>query len=299
MLEVIWHGRGGQGAFTAARLLGAAASFNEGIYSLAFPSFGPERRGAPMRAFTKADSSPIGDRSETKKAECIIYLDDTLFHEGWEDELKPDGFVLLNTKQDFDDERVTCIDASGIAEEILGRDIPNTVFVSLICEISDILSLSNAKRAIEEYMPENLVEKNLKVVDYVSDFNSTEEHLSRIIHTSCSQNSLLDALHSDEMRPNCKIPKLSSHIPQPEEFSHNTCWQAGFLTTKNSGWRTHRPVVNQVRCTGCFKCYMDCPDGCIFKAGNGKISIDYDFCKGCAICSNSCKFGAIEMMPEG
>ena len=52
MIEVLWHGRGGQGAFTAARLLGAAASLSEGRYALAFPSFGPERRGAPMRAFT-------------------------------------------------------------------------------------------------------------------------------------------------------------------------------------------------------------------------------------------------------
>ena len=58
MIEVLWHGRGGQGAFTAARLLGAAGSLEPGRYGLAFPSFGPERRGAPMRAFTKLDTLP-------------------------------------------------------------------------------------------------------------------------------------------------------------------------------------------------------------------------------------------------
>ena len=63
MVEVLWHGRGGQGAFTAARLLGAAASLGEGKYALAFPSFGPERRGAPMCAFTKMDDAPIGPYS--------------------------------------------------------------------------------------------------------------------------------------------------------------------------------------------------------------------------------------------
>ena len=62
IIEILWHGRGGQGAFTAARLLGAACSFADGRYALAFPSFGPERRGAPMRAFTKLDRKPVGDR---------------------------------------------------------------------------------------------------------------------------------------------------------------------------------------------------------------------------------------------
>ena len=61
MIEILWHGRGGQGAFTAAKLLGAAFSLkSDTSYSIAFPSFGPERRGAPIRAFTKLDTKPIG-----------------------------------------------------------------------------------------------------------------------------------------------------------------------------------------------------------------------------------------------
>ena len=80
----IWHGRGGQGAFTAARLLGAAASLAEGRFVLAFPSFGPERRGAPIRAFTKMDDAPIGDRSASAQADFVVYLDDTLLDEDWQ-----------------------------------------------------------------------------------------------------------------------------------------------------------------------------------------------------------------------
>ena len=90
MKEIIWHGRGGQGAFTASRLLGEAYSLNENAYVIAFPSFGPERRGAPIRAFTKLDDKPIGNRSEISKADYSIYLDDTLFSEQAFDELKPD-----------------------------------------------------------------------------------------------------------------------------------------------------------------------------------------------------------------
>ena len=80
MTEILWHGRGGQGAFTAARLLGAAyVAESDGFYALAFPSFGPERRGAPIRAFTKLSDSPVGDRSQVVRADYSIYLDDTLF----------------------------------------------------------------------------------------------------------------------------------------------------------------------------------------------------------------------------
>ena len=119
MIEVLWHGRGGQGAFTAARLLGAASSFADGSYALAFPSFGPERRGAPMRAFTKMSREPIGDRSAVNRANYVIYLDDTLLGEGWEDELLPDGKVVVNSVRSFGDPRIVAIDANGISQEIL------------------------------------------------------------------------------------------------------------------------------------------------------------------------------------
>lgn len=128
MLEFIWHARGGQGAFTAARCLGAAAALSAGAYALAFPTFGPERRGAPMRAFTKIDTAPIGDRSAVHRAAFVIYLDETLVEDGWEDELAPGGLMLLNTKRALDDPRILGIDADGISAAVLGRPIPNTVF---------------------------------------------------------------------------------------------------------------------------------------------------------------------------
>ena len=96
MIDVLWHGRGGQGAFTAAKLLGAAYAVR-GSYSIAFPSFGPERRGAPVRAFTKLDSCRIGDRSEIEKADYVIYLDDTLFFNSF-DELKENEYNLLPSR---------------------------------------------------------------------------------------------------------------------------------------------------------------------------------------------------------
>ena len=131
MIEILWHGRGGQGAFTAARLLGAAASLDDGRHALAFPSFGPERRGAPMRAFTKLSDEPIGDRSAVAKADYVIYLDDTLLGEGWETELKPGGVVLVNSVRMFDDERIAALDADGISAAVLGRPIPNLSLIHI------------------------------------------------------------------------------------------------------------------------------------------------------------------------
>lgn len=165
MIEVLWHGRGGQGAFTAARLLGAASSFADGSYALAFPSFGPERRGAPMRAFTKMSREPIGDRSAVNRANYVIYLDDTLLGEGWEDELLPDGKVIVNSVRSFGDPRIVAIDANGISQEILGRPIPNTALLGALCSVCDYVSADDVKRAIEGYMPAKLHEKNKRVVD--------------------------------------------------------------------------------------------------------------------------------------
>lgn len=173
MIEVLWHGRGGQGAFTAARLLGAAASFEEGAYAMAFPSFGPERRGAPMRAFTKFDRAPIGDRSAITQADYVVYLDDTLLGEDWEAELKPGGLVLVNSTRTFDDPRIWAIDANGLSEAILGRDIPNTVFLGAIAALCPQLTPEAAKQAIAEYMPPKLHEKNWRIVEEAAALTSS------------------------------------------------------------------------------------------------------------------------------
>lgn len=176
MKEILWHGRGGQGAFTAARLLGAAGAFPEGRYSLAFPSFGPERRGAPMRAFTKVDTRPVGDRSAVAKADYVVYLDDTLVGDDWTSELKPGGKVLVNSFHGFGDDRIISIDADGISREILGRPIPNTVFVAAILALDPLFAHDDVVRSVHEYMPAKLHAKNLAIIEAVlAEFKQFQE----------------------------------------------------------------------------------------------------------------------------
>ncbi|MGN0621400.1 MAG: 4Fe-4S binding protein [Porcipelethomonas sp.] len=82
-----------------------------------------------------------------------------------------------------------------------------------------------------------------------------------------------------------------------EDVPENTAFEAGYLVSVNSGWRSIRPVVNQNKCVGCMQCYLYCPDGVISIQDKNAV-IDYDFCKGCGICSKICRTGAIEMEDE-
>ncbi len=165
MKEIIWHGRGGQGAFTAARLLGEAYALKDDSYVLAFPSFGPERRGAPIRAFTKLDEKPIGNRSEIKKADYSIFLDDTLFSEQAFGELKENGKILLNTKKTYDDPRIIAIDGDSIAERYLGMPITNTILLGALSAVSGLVSSDEIAVAISQTMPQRIREKNIAAVN--------------------------------------------------------------------------------------------------------------------------------------
>ena len=164
MTEILWHGRGGQGAFTVARLLGEAYSLKDGAYALAFPSFGPERRGAPIRAFTKLDKIPIGNRSEIEKADFLIFLDDTLFSAESFSELADGGRIVIATKQRFEDERIVTVDAVSIAEEILHLPITNTAMLGAFAALYDGISLEDIENAIRSNMAPKLQEKNIAVI---------------------------------------------------------------------------------------------------------------------------------------
>ena len=290
MIEVLWHGRGGQGAFTAARLLGAASSFADGAYALAFPSFGPERRGAPMRAFTKMSREPIGDRSAVNRANYVIYLGDP---------------------------RIVAIDANGISQEILGRPIPNTALLGALCSMCDYVSADDVKRAIEGYMPAKLHEKNKRVVDAALEavgktcaagvvVKIDESPESQVIGSVSRETVEGGSVLAPASRGEALIPTLQTAALDPADFAHTTCYDGGYLVAKNAGWRNMRPVLDAGKCTGCLQCYLYCPDGCIFRparqtadaAGTAAVAIDYDFCKGCGVCVEVCRFGALAMVPE-
>ena len=123
MIEVRFHGRGGQGAVTSAELI-AQAAISKGKYAQAFPSFGPERRGAPVLAFLRVSEKPIRLRSRVYKPDAVIILDATLLGTVNPAEGLKDGFVIINTHKPSEELRmlfpghnIAYVDASKIAKE--------------------------------------------------------------------------------------------------------------------------------------------------------------------------------------
>lgn len=175
MIEVRWHGRGGQGCWTAARLLGLAAAKFEGKYALAFPAFGPERRGAPVLGFTRIDDQKIHDRSEVRSCDYIVVLDETLIGEDTFTGLKKNGIIIINAVSLEEYEKylqgfkAVSFDATSMALKILGRPITNTAMLGALLAVSDIVNIDSANRAIREEMKESIQEKNIRVIKLAYD----------------------------------------------------------------------------------------------------------------------------------
>jgi pyruvate ferredoxin oxidoreductase gamma subunit len=166
MIEIRWHGRGGQGSFTVAKLLGVASAEFAGKYSMAFPSFGPERRGAPVLGFNRIDDKKITDRSEVETCDYVIVLDETLWGNSVTKGLKKDSVILINTDNvdkysKLVTNKVIGIDATKLALEILGLPITNTAMLGALIGSSEIIDSKACEKAIEENMNPKIAAKNI------------------------------------------------------------------------------------------------------------------------------------------
>ncbi|MDR3074096.1 MAG: 2-oxoacid:acceptor oxidoreductase family protein [Deltaproteobacteria bacterium] len=164
MLDVRWYGRGGQGAFTAARLLGQTVSVYGNSYALASPSFGPERRGAPVWSFTKIDDQKIVDRSQPVTCKYLVVLDESLLTPSIEKCLEDDGVIILNTavpeKYSSFSHRLVTLDATRMSLEILGRPITNVAMLGALLGVSAITSPEKTEKALEGAFSKAVCEKN-------------------------------------------------------------------------------------------------------------------------------------------
>lgn len=169
-MEIRWHGRGGQGSFTVARLLGLTAALFENKYAMAWPSFGPERRGAPVLGFTKIDTKKITDRSEIAVCDYIVVLDETLIDQNTIKGLKNEGAMLINTKDSdryakmFPANRIITLDATTISLEVLGRPITNTAMLGALIAVSGVVTLDSAEKGINKEMKGTMASKNIELL---------------------------------------------------------------------------------------------------------------------------------------
>src|SRR5438105_3547794 len=173
MLQIRIHGRGGQGVVTAAEMLSVAA-FEQGRHAQAFPSFGSERTGAPVVAFCRIDDREIRLREPIVAPDVVIVQDATLLHQvDVFQGLKPDGYVLINSRRSFDElgladiaqrfrrARLLTVPATDIALRHLGRPLPNAVLLGGIAALSALVTLDAVAHAIRATFAGDVGERNV------------------------------------------------------------------------------------------------------------------------------------------
>ena len=171
--EFRWHGRGGQGAWTASEIL-ARAAIHEGKYIQSFPEFGPERMGAPVKAYTRISDEPIRLHCAVYNPQVAAVMDPTLLKsvpvtKG----LGKNGILIVNTTKEpkvikeelkIAERNVWTVPATGIAMRILGRAITNTAMLGVVARATGIVKMESIEKAVKERFPEPLAEKNIGVI---------------------------------------------------------------------------------------------------------------------------------------
>ncbi len=178
LTEIRWHGRGGQGVVTAGKLL-AETALDTGQYFQAFPDYGPERMGAPIKSYTRLSPAPITVHSQIEEPNVVLVLDPTLLGtvpvtEG----LQENGILLVNTSQTpaeirkktgFKTGQVFTVDASHIAIEEIGREITNTPMIGALAkatglfEIEDLIEQTR-KRFTKLMMKQDIIDANVRAM---------------------------------------------------------------------------------------------------------------------------------------
>lgn len=171
MQEIRFHGRGGQGAVTSTELL-AQAAILEGKYARAFPSFGPERRGAPVTAFCRINDDPIFLRSVIDKPDIVIVLDSSLFRVvNVTAGLKDDGIIIVNSANDpanFTSGRlhkVATIDATRIALDVLKQPLTNTILLGSLLRVTNIVSMDSLISSIKHRFGDKASKANIQALE--------------------------------------------------------------------------------------------------------------------------------------
>ena len=173
LIEIRWHGRGGQGAVTSTELL-AQAAISEGKYAQAFPSFGPERRGAPVQAFNRIDSKePVRIRVDLTEPDVVVVLDPSLLSiVNVTSGLRQNGMVIINTRKTAKEIRtefdinypVATVNATKIAREQLGVPIVNTTMLGAVIKATGTIKKESAHAPLEKRFG-RLGERNIKAME--------------------------------------------------------------------------------------------------------------------------------------
>ncbi len=271
MIEIRLHGRGGQGAVTASRII-ASAAYEEGKYSQAIPMYGTERRGAPLTAFVRIDNVRVRERELVHTPDYSICLDPLLSMQQFVgQDVKPGGIILLNSPLKPENipiqgpVKIATVDATDIALKNIGRPITNTAILGAFVKLCPEITMKGVEKAILKSFPGRIGEINIKAAR--ASFDAVSE----------------------------PIPATNQEAPKSKATGEGF---GGYGILKDvSSWRVYTPSIDQNKCVSCKNCWIFCPENAIkWNDETMKPSLKNNTCKGCGICFNECPVKAIEMV---
>lgn len=296
-IEVRFHGRGGQGAKLASRILGRSG-FLAGLQVQDFAIFGAERRGAPVVSFTHLSSESIEERGNVDRPNLVIVMDDSLLEEAPDqvfhgvDDKTP---LIVNANPDRLEVRLQAlpaarflfVDLSAIARELIGSVFVSAGAAAIAVKCVPSINLSALEDAVRIELAEfglaaDLVEKN--VVAAGAAYQQTPAvDLAGIVKVEGAYARSWQA-----------VPYLGK-----SQFVGPTIRHRGSAALRQTGnWRTQRPVIDLAKCKRCFLCYLYCPEAAMRLDTENFPHVDYNHCKGCMICYEECPTDAISRRTE-
>ncbi len=287
MIEIRFHGRGGQGAVVASELL-AQAAFLDGKHPQSFPFFGVERRGAPVTAFCRIDDRAVRLRTSITRPDIVVVLEPGLLRAGGVmDGLPPGGLLLVNSRDDParlpapPEVRRASVDATAIAvAHGLGTPmlpIVNTAVLGALAAASGAVRLDALERAIDRFVPARPAQNRAAARD---GFGAVR-------------------LAPAEVAVRAPPVRAGRTLRAGLELPDGPLAVVSSATIATSAWRTMRPEIDLGRCTRCNFCWKFCPDDAIELNAEGYPVVRLEHCKGCGICAVECPPGTIAMVAEG
>lgn len=294
MLEIRFHGRGGTGSVLASRAL-AKAAFYAGKHAVTFPSFGAERRGAPVIPFVRINEKPIYQRTQIYEPDMIVVLDESLLElidvaKG----LKLDGIGVLNSTKKPEQIKLSkpvkawVIDANKIACETLGHSITNSVMLGALIRATDIVSLENLEQGIlsvfESKLGENVARKNIEATKIAYE--------STIYGTTKGSRNYSDL---QPWLPDINELPIGTIIPRTQVNGGQQIGPGSAKTRITGSWSHFKAEINQEKCIQCLQCMFHCPEGTI-QQNSENLVVNKRYCKACRICEHICPEKAISMV---
>lgn len=292
MIEVRFHGRGGQGAKIASRILGRSG-FLSGLEAQDFALFGAERRGAPVSSFTRLSSDRIDQRGPIEQPNLIVVMDASLLREAGGQvfrgvhentpiivNIEPDGFEAQVPF--FPKARYIALDLSAIARRLIGKEVVSAMAAAVAAKSVPAISFA----ALEQAVAAEITESGLApgVVDNnVAAARDAYEHAPTMDLASHPATDLV----SDS------LPGPTPYLISPGFAGPTIRHPAGAALRPTGNWRTERPVIELEKCKRCFLCYLYCPEAAMRLDPDNFPHVDYEHCKGCMICYEECPTDAI------